>query len=525
MCNVVYSNGRFALQESIEFWILTKMLKADTFNMKDESNKNTLFSSRNVSGSKLQGVACSNTSSADGCLQLHYQTRRDECIVHHECSLCVNDIDLHISPRITRLFHKLFERFNFQSSSTNDIERSFGQNQKHKKINIVKVELSEFGFSNYYDTERSASIPMDQFPFVSLRNPFFLNSIEGSLMHDISELRCLYEKERESPRGLKLDVRKRSIMKLTSSNTADLSENCYYNNLIILDCSFNGVRAHFHDSSCILGTVTLPTSVSSLTCQGTDHWELLFSVQGLILSSCWSSMSNHELLWGPSSPSSTPVLNIRARKEKRDTLLPLIEISFGIQHVCCILPSEFLALVIGYFSLPEWTAKGNEHCTTGSEDLENAQSAHTNLIYKFEILDSTLILPLERHRDYCLQLGFPQLICSFIPMSNSADVAPDIPFDCMIPGCTVADKTDVINIFGRSAYLSLVLLENHANFPLRIDEFASKRNIPLIVQLDADMWIRIPCKTKNSSKQFALPTLIMMRAGICKLIFEGTMKS
>ncbi|XP_008812811.3 uncharacterized protein LOC103723626 isoform X2 [Phoenix dactylifera] len=510
---------RFALQESIEFWILMKMLKADTFNIKNESDTNALFSSRNVSGSKLQGDAWSDTS-AKGCLQLHYQTRRDECIVHHECSLCVNDIDLHISPRITGLLHKFFERLNLQSSSASDIERSFRQNQKHNNINMVEVELSKFGFSNYYDTERSAGIPMDQFPFVSLRSSSFLNSIEGSLMHDISELRCLYVKERESPRGLKLNVRKRSIMKVRSSNTAISSENCHYDNLIILDWSLNGVRAHFHDSSCILGTVTVPASVSSLTFQGTDYWELLVSIQGLILSSSWSSISNHELLWGPSSPSSTPVLNIRARREKRDILLPSIEISFGIQHVCCVLPSEFLALVIGYFSLPEWTAKGNEHCTTGSEDLENAQSAHTNLIYKFEILDSTLILPLESHSDYCLQLGFPQLISSFIPMRNSADAARDIPFDCMILDCTVVDKTDVINIFGRSAYLSLVLLENHTNFPLKIDEYTSKRNIPLIAQLDADMWIWMPCKTKYSSQKFALPTLIMMRAGLCKLIAE-----
>ncbi|XP_019702812.1 uncharacterized protein [Elaeis guineensis] len=511
---------RFALQESIEFWILMKMLKADTFNIKDESDKSTLFSSRNVSGSKLQGVACSDISSAEGCLQLHYETRQDEFIVHHECSLCVNDIDLHISPRITGLFHKFFERLNLQSSSTSDIERSFRQNHKYKNISMAEVELSEFGFSNYYGTERSASIPIDQFPFVSLRNSCFLNSIEGSLMRDISELRCLYVKERESPRGLKLNVRKRSIMKLSSSDTTNFSENCYYDNLIILHCSLNGVRAHFHDSSCILGTVTVPASVSFLTCQGTDYWELLFSVEGLILSSSWSSISNHELLWGPSSPSCTSVLNIRARKEKRDTLLPVIEISFGIQHVCCILPSEFLALVIGYFSLPEWTAKGNEHCTTGSEDLDNAQSVHANLIYKFEILDSTLILPLESHTYYCLQLGFPQLISSFIPMSNSADAAQDIPFDCLIPDCTVADKTDVINIFGRSAYLSLLLLENHTNFSLKIDEYTSKRNIPLIAQLDADMWIRIPYKTKYSSKQFALPTLIMMSAGVCKLISE-----
>ena len=216
-----------------------KMLKADTFNIKDESDKSTLFSSRNVSGSKLQGVACSDISSAEGCLQLHYETRQDEFIVHHECSLCVNDIDLHISPRITGLFHKFFERLNLQSSSTSDIERSFRQNHKYKNISMAEVELSEFGFSNYYGTERSASIPIDQFPFVSLRNSCFLNSIEGSLMRDISELRCLYVKERESPRGLKLNVRKRSIMKLSSSDTTNFSENCYYDNLIILHCSLN----------------------------------------------------------------------------------------------------------------------------------------------------------------------------------------------------------------------------------------------------------------------------------------------
>lgn len=511
---------RCDLQESIEFWILMRMLKADAFKLKDESDKNILCSSRNVSGSKLQGGTCSDTSSAEGCLQLHYQTRRDECMFRHECSLCVNDIDLHISPRITGLLLKFFERLNLQSSSAGDIERSFGQNQKQKDINLVHVEPSEFGFSNFYHTERSASIPMGQFPFVSLRNSCFLNSVEGSLMIDLPELRCLHAKERECPRGQKLSMGKRSIMKLTSGNAANSSENHHYGNLFILDCTLNGFRAHFHDSSSILATVTMPASTSSLTFQGTDYWELLFSSQGLMLASSWYSISNHGLLWGPSSPSGTPVLNVRVRKEMRDILLPLTEICFGIQHVCCILPSEFLALLIGYFSLPEWTAKGNEHCTTGSDDLENADSAHTDLLYKFEIIDSTLILLPESHTDYCLLLEFPQLISSFIPMSSSADAARDIPFDCMIPGCTVADETVAINLFGRSASLSLLLLEDHTNSRLKIGEYTSNRNVPLIAQLDADMWIRIPCKTKFSPKQYAMPIMIMMSVGFCKLNAE-----
>lgn len=541
---------RYTLREYIEFWILVKMVMVDAYSLKNESSSYMLCSSRNSSGGKsphvhveyvglnLPGVNSSGSSSSEGCFQLHYQAYHDGFIIHRDCYMCLNDVDLHIYPRIFGMVQNFFDRLNMQTS-VNHSENSFRLSQKSGDTKAVGFELPNFGFSNFYDTKLTAStsIPVDRFPFVTISNSGSLSSLEGSIILGVPELKSLYVKDRQFPRRQKLNVRKRSrnlnssTVNSASSGAVNLSENhSHFTQFVmenhghftqfVMDFNLNGVRAHFHDSSCILGTITLPASKSSLSFQDTDCWDVLFSVDGLMLTSSWSPPNIHELLWGPSLPSTSPVLNIRVRKDKRKTLLPLTEICIGIQHVCCILPSDFLAMVIGYFSLPDWTFKGNRNFNNENDDLYNSQNTNDNLLYKFEILDCTLIFPVEGHTDYCLQLEFPQLYCSFNPMSSSADAVQDIALECLIPVSTSADRLTIINVFGRSTSISLLLLGDDANFLLKLDEYTSNRNIPLITQLDADLWIRIPCGTTCSDKQSSVHPSIMMRSHICDLTAE-----
>ncbi|XP_040946618.1 uncharacterized protein [Gossypium hirsutum] len=53
-----------------------------------------------------------------------------------------------------------------------------------------------------------------------------------------------------------------------------------------IDINLSGVKLHFHDSSCIVGTITLPTSKSSVSiCD--DCMDLVSSSEGAILTSSW----------------------------------------------------------------------------------------------------------------------------------------------------------------------------------------------------------------------------------------------
>ncbi|VFQ83984.1 unnamed protein product [Cuscuta campestris] len=63
----------------------------------------------------------------------------------------------------------------------------------------------------------------------------------------------------------------------------------------------------------------------------------------------------YDFLWGPLTPTVSPIFQFCMRKETAKSRESLLELSFGIQNVSCVLPPEFLAVIIGYFSLPDWS--------------------------------------------------------------------------------------------------------------------------------------------------------------------------
>lgn len=120
-----------------------------------------------------------------------------------------------------------------------------------------------------------------------------------------------------------------------------------------------------------------------------------------------------------------------------------LEVSIGIQHVSCVLPPEYLAIIIGYFSLPDWSPYLSEH----NEQIysENASS----ILYKFEVVDSTLTVPVEKDDNQLLKVEIQQLYCSFIDKCASNSVMMDIPPKYMVPVNKLAENNDCLNIFGR----------------------------------------------------------------------------
>lgn len=101
------------------------------------------------------------------------------------------------------------------------------------------------------------------------------------------------------------------------------------------------------------------------------------------------SSDSTRLSVGPCLLTLSPVINIRVRKGNHG-----MELDFCIQNVSCILPTEFLAVLIGYFSMPDWNSNAKE-----SSGIDNSKDTDSfPFTYKFENTDSDILLkeiPLE----------------------------------------------------------------------------------------------------------------------------------
>ncbi|XP_074563233.1 LOW QUALITY PROTEIN: uncharacterized protein LOC141819877 [Curcuma longa] len=504
---------RYSLWEAMSLSFLANTLKIDYLHLYNGSNCNLLCSKRNEicgtinvdtqhAGLSIQELPSSG-SSGTHCLELQYQAQAGGFATQQECSLFLCDIDLHIYPKLSGLLQKFIHKV--QSSIARTSVKSSRLSENNIDLEIADNEWCESVFSNFYNFEQSAcpKFSSHHFPFVSIVNSGFLNSLKSSSILGLSELKELCIKNEEFSEKMPC-ITKSSNMRLPSTGIKEVSSansNCFS-----MKFSLNRINAYFHDSSCILGILTVPTSISHLRFCETDCWDLQSSIQGVTLSSSWSFLNIHEVLLGPSSASNFPILNICVRKGKMNTMLPATEISIGIQHVCCILSSDFLSLLIGYFSLPDWTF-----------DYEGSEIVLNHLFYKFEVLNSTLLLPLENH-EYCVHLELPKLVGSFIPVSNSSGACGEIPSNCMFPESTCSEAVKIVNVFGRSTSLSLLLLGDDKKFLLGPAKCMSNANMPLITQLDADLWIRIPLDTKDDSQNSTIPFLVMVNLSICNLI-------
>lgn len=218
-----------------------------------------------------------------------------------------------------------------------------------------------------------------------------------------------------------------------------------------IDLNLSIIKLHFHDSSSVVATLTLLTCISSLSiCD--DCFDVVCSTEGLVLSSSWWCHAVDGFLLGPLSPNISPILNMRVRKE----LSGPTELSFSIQHVSCTLYPEFLAVIIGYFSSPDWG--GNmEDLPVPSDKCDCSSSQHdSSFFYKFEILNSILMTPSGTDGYHFLKLDIQQMLCSFLENSDVDFVLKSIPIECLISAENLCNRYDCLNLFGRDLSLSLV---------------------------------------------------------------------
>jgi hypothetical protein len=182
-----------------------------------------------------------------------------------------------------------------------------------------------------------------------------------------------------------------------------------------------------------------------------------------------------------------------------------------------MLPSEYLSIIIGYFSLSDWGG-GDQFSFHEQGDIILKNEVY--ITYKFEILDCDLVVPVESNEHQFLKVELPQLYGCFIENSKFDDVLKNIPTECLVSIHKLAQRNNCLNIFGRDLNLSFLfdtdsllgLARNEGN-----TEFVTSS---LIAPLNADVWVRIPCGSESNCK--SSPSICVMTCiNSCHIIAEG----
>lgn len=433
----------------------------ETTNFKDKPKLNLLHSSNFTAESTPE----EGFSSVIGCLQLNYRFLTDTF------NLCLNNMEFHLYPEICGLLSLFFRTLNpiFDFSSRNEINGPSGG--IHTYLNemdgpsggihtyLNEIDGSSGGGHSYFD-----GIFVNQFPFLVP-----------------SELRSYYGKER---------------IPLTKGATKIL-------------VSLNRIKLHFHDWSCILGIGTIPEANISFS-YIKDCSDFLMSIRGMNITSSLANASITGLFLGPSETINPSIASVRIRKVMSDNSVRPMEVRFSFQNTCCILSSEYLALVVGYFDLPEWDPP------LPNEKISNVK----NIWYQFELVDSFVFLPVEKCEKMCMKVGIPRLFGKVIKRGTSVEAGAGLPPQCLIKECLVPDKSDIVDIFGRSVSVSFCALAEQTRF-MKFEEYMPNLGFPLLDTLNADMFIRMPWNTGSMPGYTSVPDFLMMHVWNCSLVALG----
>ncbi|KAJ8775429.1 hypothetical protein K2173_023194 [Erythroxylum novogranatense] len=498
---------RYAHADFQEFCLCTKALKVFTSPLNGESDSQILC----LSGNQFDSTSvdqegfdfndeCKTTES---CFCLNYGARQG----FQECTIGLNNTEIHCNPLIFGLLFGFYRRITSSAASFISDDSFSGLAVKCQNTR-PGFRFNKFGFSNFFDTSSSdlAGISLDCYPFLTIINTGSIGNLECSLRYASQDWRKLLKLRNEDPNCPKQSSEKECKSSF-DANSVPVSGSFWDSNVFNIDFNFSEVSLHFHDCSSVIGSVSLPSSKSSIVLYE-DTLDLLFSTEGLILTSPQWTKNFGEFLWGPSLSYLPPVINVRIRKGSAFSLTSELEVSIGIQHVYCVLPPEYLAIIIGYFSLPAWSLDLSEQAMNEVHSGIETERG-TQIVYKFEILDCCLILPVEQDDHHFLKVELPQLYASFVQNCASDGVLNDIPPQYMVSWRNVAKTAHCLNLFGRDLVLSLMLGED--------DESG---NTTLIAPLSADVWIRVPCESECSSTSFSNFTSIMSRISKCQLIAD-----
>ncbi|XP_021760935.1 LOW QUALITY PROTEIN: uncharacterized protein LOC110725772 [Chenopodium quinoa] len=506
-------NLKFAHSQVEDCWVSIRVIKIFSYRQMD--NRKIICSSRMTGDEDIlhqQTVRSENGGDRDwnelmnGCFLLHYVADTSGQLTNHRCTLYLSDIDFHCYPDIVQLLVGFFEKLMLNGSGV-DKNSLY---QESNSTNALTSNLQRFGVSNFCENGQAewANIPLDRFPFISIRNSGRLRDLDSAII--IPEWMNIKMGEKNVGN---LDCKKN--LKTPFVKAPEPGDNCMNLSLLNVQVDMENVRIHFHDLSCVIGSITIPVGKASIS-SNSDQFDVLSSVEGLTLFSEWWTCNFQEFLWGPTHPNIFPVLNIRIRRGSAYHMNSDLEISFGIQHVCCVLPPEYLAILIGYFTLPDWSSNDGEHQATEKYDHIDTDY-HGSIVYKFEIIESVLISPVESNKKQFLKLDIPQLYCSFIEDDALEKASISVFSEFSIQEDEVADRAHSLNMFGRDLHLSFLTLKDFGSEISVSDKNSENESCTLVHSLGVDLWLRL---SENSVSQSSM--YILTKIACCELNAEDS---
>ncbi|KAK8472891.1 hypothetical protein PHAVU_002G234304 [Phaseolus vulgaris] len=265
---------RYVSTEFEEFFVSTKSVVIGANKMKEDSH--VLLSGNLLSPGSTVGEDCVPGPNiefdqhsdmallADSCFIMHYKSSRTD-VVSHRTFMYLSNTDIHCYPLITGLLIGFFHRL---SAYTSSFEKSCGRNTVDFSKKFAGLGLQKFGFSNYFNSGStdSACIPMDSFPFVTIHNSGSLGNLESALIHGSGDWRNCFTARDRKVENSNINMRVGSKMfqvfpsksksDFGSAHEPEIVSNC---DIFHTELHLSGIRTHFHDSSCIIGTINVPT--------------------------------------------------------------------------------------------------------------------------------------------------------------------------------------------------------------------------------------------------------------------------
>ncbi|XP_031091593.1 uncharacterized protein LOC115996484 isoform X5 [Ipomoea triloba] len=515
---------RFDKNNFAECWTSIKALDVKCYSSQIEEKDNVLCSSRSFSGESFGqydigtrtchqiGNHSNKKIVGEQFFLLHYKACKCLEMIRHEYALWLTGLDIHCYPfiigHLTGFFDKIIEYKAF--TGVENTAGAYGE----VSLSYSNFPCQGFGISGFCGSSSSKWSPLQQLPSVSVQNSCSLSNPESPLISATPE-----QWKYSYPRDCKIrSCAFNSNEKSNAQPTFLSNPSCPQINvatMYFVNLDIGGLRIHFHDSCSILGSVSLPNLRSEFSI-GENNLDVLCFSKGLILSSPWWPQPIHDFLWGPLTPTCPPILNLCVRKE---TAKSILEMSFDIQHVSCVLPPEFLAVIIGYFLLPDWGASLNKpHIVENSDHTDILGNA--SVTYKFEILDSNLFVPVGLDGNQYLKLDIPQLCGSFIENVDLESALNNVPSECLVKADEVAHGNHCLNLSGRDLSLSLLSIKDMPECS-GSTHIPRKMHITLISPLTVELWVRMPSQCEPPKVLASCPIFIMVMVSDCQLTAEG----
>lgn len=460
---------------------------------------------RNKSVDSQNGYLEDETSLVAGCILLHFEAIKNAPWILQQYTICASDLDIHCYPFIVRKLVEFFDKIALYADSDVDSKKIM----EDKNLPKYGSELHKPSLPNETGSSESANILLDHLPQASSENDKSFCNLENIVEDMRIEFSKIFNLRDQKLRPSKASLPERTIMSSRLPvNSSDSSVGTSINrDAVLANLKLGSMTMHFHDASCIIATIVVPLAKSFLTVSE-NILDIVCSTEGALLSTSWWPQVCSEYLWGPLSSNLPPILNLSLKKRITPSQNLQNELNFYVEHVSCVLPPDFLAMFMGYLSLPDWSPYKQE-VLTAAMDIQDFMT------FGFEIVDSNVIAPADNDCHHFLKIDIKQLFIAFSENSDRSSVTKNIPSACCIGAGKFSDRSQCLDLFGCDLSLSLLLMGKDA-----VNSLDKCEKLILVASLTADIWVRIPCYFETDSVSY--PVCIMGLVNDCLIDIEGT---